>query len=39
MRRRHAVSEFRAVPTTKAKTGKSAIEKFREKYGVKDLRK
>jgi len=39
MLRRHPFSEFRAVPITNAKTGKSAIEKFREKYGVKDLRK
>ncbi len=31
--------EFRAVPITDAKTVKSVIEKFREKYGAKDVKK
>jgi hypothetical protein len=32
-------SEFRAVPVTDAKAVKSVIEKFREKYGAKDVKK
>jgi deazaflavin-dependent oxidoreductase (nitroreductase family) len=32
-------AEFRAVPITDAKTVKSVIEKFREKYGAKDVKK
>jgi len=32
-------AEFRAAPVTDAKTVKSAVEKFREKYGVKDVKK
>jgi deazaflavin-dependent oxidoreductase (nitroreductase family) len=31
--------EFRAVPVTVAKAVKSVIEKFREKYGAKDVKK
>ena len=31
--------EFRAVPVTDAKSVKSVIEKFREKYGAKDVKK
>jgi deazaflavin-dependent oxidoreductase (nitroreductase family) len=31
--------EFRAVPLTDAKAVKSVVEKFREKYGTKDVRK
>jgi len=31
--------EFRAIPITDAKTVKSVIEKFREKYGVGDVKK
>jgi hypothetical protein len=31
--------EFRAVPITDAKTVKSVIEKFREKYGAGDVKK
>ena len=31
--------EFRAVPVTDAKSVKSVIEKFREKYGPKDVKK
>lgn len=31
--------EFRAVPITTAKTVKSVVEKFREKYGAKDVKK
>ena len=31
--------EFRAVPITDAKTVKSVIEKFREKYGAEDVKK
>jgi hypothetical protein len=31
--------DFRAVPLTDAKTVKSVIEKFREKYGAKDVKK
>jgi len=36
---RGAESEFRAVPVTDAKAVKSVIEKFREKYGVGDVKK
>ena len=36
---RGAEAEFRAVPSTDAKTVKSVIEKFREKYGAKDVKK
>jgi hypothetical protein len=32
-------AEFRAVPVTDAKAVKSVVEKFREKYGAKDVRK
>ncbi len=32
-------AEFRAVPITDAKTVKSVIEKFREKYGARDVKK
>jgi len=31
--------EFRAVSITDAKTVKSVIERFREKYGAKDVKK
>jgi deazaflavin-dependent oxidoreductase (nitroreductase family) len=31
--------EFRAVPLTDAKAVKSVVEKFREKYGAKDVKK
>jgi len=31
--------EFRAIPITDAKTVKSVIEKFREKYGAGDVKK
>jgi hypothetical protein len=34
-----AQAEFRAVPVTDAKAVKSVIEKFREKYGAKDVKK
>jgi deazaflavin-dependent oxidoreductase (nitroreductase family) len=36
---RGAEAEFRAVPITDAKMVKSVIEKFREKYGTKDVKK
>ncbi len=36
---RGARGEFRAVPVTDAKTVKSVVEKFREKYGAKDVKK
>lgn len=36
---RGARGEFRAVPVTDAKTLKSVVEKFREKYGAKDVKK
>jgi deazaflavin-dependent oxidoreductase (nitroreductase family) len=36
---RGAEAEFPAVPVTDAKTVKSVIEKFREKYGAKDVKK
>jgi deazaflavin-dependent oxidoreductase (nitroreductase family) len=32
-------AEFRATPFTEAKTVKSVVEKFREKYGAKDVKK
>jgi hypothetical protein len=32
-------AEFRAAPMTGAKTVSSVIEKFREKYGAKDVKK
>ena len=32
-------AQFRAVPITHAKTVKEVIEKFREKYGAKDVKK
>jgi deazaflavin-dependent oxidoreductase (nitroreductase family) len=36
---RGAEAGFQAVPVTDAKTLKSVIEKFREKYGAKDVKK
>jgi hypothetical protein len=36
---RGAEAGFRAVPITDAKTVKSVIEKFRDKYGAKDVKK
>ena len=36
---RGAEAEFRAVPITDAKAVKSVVEKFREKYGAKDVKK
>jgi hypothetical protein len=32
-------AEFRAIPINDAKTVKSVIEKFREKYGASDMKK
>jgi hypothetical protein len=32
-------AEFRAAPITDARTVKSVVEKFREKYGAKDVKK
>ena len=32
-------AEFRAAPLTDAKVVKSVVEKFREKYGAKDVKK
>lgn len=32
-------AEFRAVPVTDAKAVKSVVEKFREKYGARDVKK
>ncbi len=32
-------AEFRVVPVTNAKTVSSVVEKFREKYGAKDVKK
>lgn len=32
-------AEFRTVPVSDAKTVKSVVEKFREKYGAKDVKK
>jgi hypothetical protein len=34
-----AESEFQAVPVTDAEAVKSVVEKFREKYGAKDVKK
>jgi deazaflavin-dependent oxidoreductase (nitroreductase family) len=36
---RGAEAEFRATPITAAKSVKSVVEKFREKYGAKDVKK
>jgi deazaflavin-dependent oxidoreductase (nitroreductase family) len=36
---RGAEAEFRAVPVTGAQVVRSVIEKFREKYGAKDVKK
>jgi hypothetical protein len=36
---RGAEAEFRAIPLTKSKAVKTVIEKFREKYGAKDVKK
>jgi deazaflavin-dependent oxidoreductase (nitroreductase family) len=36
---RGSEGEFRAVPITNAKGVKSVVEKFREKYGAKDVKK
>ncbi len=36
---RGAQAEFRAKPITESKTVKSVVERFREKYGVKDVEK
>jgi len=36
---RGAEGEFRATPIADAKAVKSVVEKFREKYGVKDVKK
>jgi hypothetical protein len=36
---RGAEAKFRAVPITDAKAVSSVVEKFREKYGVKDVKK
>jgi len=36
---RDAEAEFRAKPITEAKTVKSVVEKFREKYGAGDVKK
>ena len=36
---RGAEAEFQAVPIPDAKTVKSVVEKFREKYGAKDVKK
>ena len=36
---RGAETEFRAAPVTDAKAVKSVVEKFREKYGVGDVKK
>ena len=36
---RGAEAEFRAMPITEAKPVNSVIEKFREKYGAKDVKK
>lgn len=36
---RGAAAEFRAVPITEAKTVSSVVEKFREKYGARDVKK
>jgi 23S rRNA G2445 N2-methylase RlmL len=36
---RGAEAEFRTTPTIDAKAVKSVVEKFREKYGTKDVKK
>jgi hypothetical protein len=36
---RGAEGEFRATPVTDATMVKSAVDKFRKKYGVKDVKK
>ena len=36
---RGAEAEFRTVPITDAKMVQSVVEKFREKYGTKDVKK
>jgi deazaflavin-dependent oxidoreductase (nitroreductase family) len=36
---RGAEAQFRATPLTESKAVKAVIEKFREKYGVKDVKK
>jgi len=36
---RGAAADFRAVPITDAKTVKSVVEKFRQKYGAGDVKK
>jgi hypothetical protein len=36
---RGAEAEFQAVPVSDAKAVKSVVEKFREKYGAKDVKK
>ncbi|MGA8617235.1 MAG: nitroreductase/quinone reductase family protein [Candidatus Sulfotelmatobacter sp.] len=36
---RGAEAEFRGVPSTDAKAVKSVVDKFREKYGVEDVKK
>jgi deazaflavin-dependent oxidoreductase (nitroreductase family) len=36
---RDAEAEFQAVPITEAKAVKAVMEKFREKYGAKDVKK
>ena len=36
---RGVAAEFRATPVTGAKAVSSVVEKFREKYGVKDVKK
>jgi deazaflavin-dependent oxidoreductase (nitroreductase family) len=36
---RGAEAQFRATPITEAKAVKSVVEKFREKYGAKDVKK
>src|SRR5271169_1964019 len=36
---RGAEAEFQAVPVTDAKAVKSVVEKFREKYGARDVKK
>ena len=36
---RRVEAEFRAVPITDVKMVQSVVEKFREKYGVKDVKK
>jgi hypothetical protein len=36
---RRAKAEFRAIPVTHATQVSSVVEKFRDKYGVNDVRK